>query len=400
MVKNLTLCVLLCLGVMVSVLVGCTTPAEETAVPPPATKEIAPTSTSIPPTPEPVILVYGNSTEPDVGMTPVFGGNYATYVAFDLVFNKLVRLDDQLQPIPDLAASWELSADNLVWTFHLVEDVKWHDGTPFTAEDVKFTYETMKDPDVNSPFASNLDQVSDIEVVDDLTLKVTLDATYAPFLVKLADMSIMPKHLLENVADYQTTEFQRNPVGTGPFALVEWQTGAFLRFTANPDYFRGKPAIDELVFKIVPDADVLSVQLETGEVDVVEGVSPAVAGRTEDNPDVDLVRYTAMRLRYLQLSQLNPLLQDKRVRQAIAYALDRQGIIDTILEGYGERCRTDYPPSSWVYNPNARIYDYDVPAAQALLADAGWEMGSDGVLVKDGERLEFDILVKAGDIQT
>jgi len=125
MVKNLTLCVLLCLGVMVSVLVGCTTPAEETAVPPPATKEIAPTSTSIPPTPEPVILVYGNSTEPDVGMTPVFGGNYATYVAFDLVFNKLVRLDDQLQPIPDLAASWELSADNLVWTFHLVEDVKW-----------------------------------------------------------------------------------------------------------------------------------------------------------------------------------------------------------------------------------------------------------------------------------
>ncbi len=346
-----------------------------------------------------VTLVYGNTTEPDVGMTPVFGGNYATYVAFDLVFNKLVRLDDQLRPTPDLAERWEVSSDNLVWTFHLADNVKWHDGTPFRAEDVKFTYETMLDPDVNSPFASNLDQISSIEVIDELTLKIALQTTFAPFLAKLADISIMPKHILENVADFKTSDFQRNPVGTGPFILEEWQTGAFLRFAANADYFRGKPAIDEVVFKIVPDADVLSVQLETGEVDVVEGVSPAVAKRIEANPDVNLVRYTSMRLRYLQLNQLNPLFQGKRVRQAIAHSIDRQGIIDAILEGYGLRCITDYPPSSWVYNPNAKMYDYDIETAKALLAEAGWEPGPDGVLTKEGKRFQFTIVVKAGDPQ-
>jgi peptide/nickel transport system substrate-binding protein len=374
-----------------------TSPAPTTEAQPTAT-ELSPTEP--PPTAQaPVTLVYGSTTEPDLGLTPVFGGNYATWVVWDLVFNKLVRLNDQLKPSPDLAASWEVSADNLVWTFHLVPNVKWHDGTPFTAEDVKFTYETMMNPDVNSPFASDLEKVASIQVVDDLTLKITLQSTFAPFVTQLADMSIMPKHLLESVTDFQTADFQRNPVGTGPFVFQEWQTGAFLRFTANPDYFRGKPSISEVIFKIVPDPDVLSLQLETGEVQAVEGISPAVATRLEANPDVKVLQHTSARLRFLSINDLSPFFQDKRVRQAMAYAIDRQGIIDTILEGRGELCRTDYPPSSWVYNPNAKLYEYDPEQAKALLAEAGWQAGSDGILVKEGQPFQFTTIVKAGDTQ-
>jgi peptide/nickel transport system substrate-binding protein len=397
---NLILRVAAVAVILTAVLVGCGTPEPEVATSPPPATKAAPAPTAVPPTPKaPVTLVYGNSTEPDVGLTPVFGGNYATWVVWDLVFNKLVRLNDQLLPTPDLAESWEVSADSLVWTFHLFDNVKWHDGAPFTAEDVKFTYESMMDPDVNSPFASNLEKVSSIEAVDDLTLKITLDSAFSPFLTQLADMSIMPKHLLEEVADFQTADFQRNPVGTGPFVFQEWQTGAFIRFAANPDYLRGKPAIDEVVFKIVPDPDVLSLQLETGEVDAIEGASPAAAKRLEANADVKLLEHTSTRLRFLSTSYLSPLFQDKLVRQAVAHAIDRQGIIDTILEGYGVLCRTDYPPSSWVYNPDAKLYEYDVEKAKALLAEAGWEPGADGVLEKDGEPFEFVTLLKAGDTQ-
>jgi peptide/nickel transport system substrate-binding protein len=386
--------------VLATLLAGCGTPSPEATTSPPPATQAPPPATEAPPTPKPpVTLVYANGTEPDLGLTPVFGGNYATWVVWDLVFNKLVRLNDQLQPIPDLAKDWEVSADTLQWTFHLFENVKWHDGTPFTADDVKFTYETMMNPDVNSAFASDLEQVASIEVVDPLTLKITLKSTFSPFLTQLADMSIMPKHLLEGVTDFQTADFQRNPVGTGPYVFQEWRTGEFLSFKANPDYLRGKPAIDEIVFKIVPDPDVMSLQLETGEVQAIESASPTAAERLAANPDVQLLRYTSSRLRFLSTNDLSPLFQDKRVRQALAYAIDREGIIATILEGYGELARTDYPPSSWVYDPNAKLYEYDVDKAKALLAEAGWEPGADGVLVKDGQRFEFMTLVRAGDTQ-
>lgn len=392
--------------VLAALLAGCGTPGPvaTSSQPVPTTGQptattVPPTPTTVPPTTAPVTLVYASGTEPDLGLTPVFGGNFATWVVWDLVFNKLVRLNDQIQPTPDLAKDWEVSTDNLVWTFHLYDNVKWHDGTPFTAEDVKFTYEKVMDPAVNSAFASDLEQVASIEVPDPLTLKITLKAIFSPFLTQLADISIMPKHLLENVTDFQTADFQRNPVGTGPYIFQEWQTGAFLSFKANPDYLRGKPAIDEIVFKIVPDPDVMSLQLETGEVQAVESVSPTAAGRLASNPDVKLLRHTSTRVNFLSTNYLSPLFHDKQVRQAMAYAIDRAGIVATILEGYGELARTDYPPSSWVYNPNAKLYEYDPEKAKALLAAAGWTPGADGILVKDGQRFSFVALARSGDTQ-
>jgi len=427
MKRNYAFGPMLILALLTAVLAGCAAPVAPTAaptsapaptaVPPTAAPTAAPAPTVVPPTAvptkpappptvapsptakKPVSLVYGFNAEPDLGLVPILGGNYASYVVFDLIFNKMVLLDDSLKPTPDLAKSWQVSSDNLVWTFTLADNVKWHDGTPFTANDIKYTYEAVMDPKVNSAYSANLEEVKSIEVVNNTTLKVTLKKTFSPFLTQLADINIMPKHLLDKVTDFKTAPFNRNPVGTGPFIFKEWQTGAFMKFAVNPNYFKGKPAIDEVIYKVVPDADVLSLQLGTGEVDVVEGLSSTVAKRFETNPNLKVMRYTSQRLRYLLLNNLNPLFQDKRARQGIAHALDRQGIINTVLNGLGEKCLTDYPPSSWVYNPKAKSYDYDVNKAKALLGEAGWKPGADGILVKDGKPFKFVILARAGDKQ-
>ena len=183
-----------------------------------------------------------------------------------LLFNGLTAHDGENRITPALAKSWEFEEDSCTYTFHLEEDVKWHDGEPFTAGDVRFTIEAIMDPENGSENAPNYEDVEEIAVIDDHTVVFKLSAPNAAFLDYMA-IAMLPRHLLEG-EDMQTSDFFRHPVGTGPYRLESWETGQAITLVKNEAYFQGAPQIDTIVFKIVPDDNAKAMQLRSGELDL------------------------------------------------------------------------------------------------------------------------------------
>ena len=197
-----------------------------------------------------------------------------------LIFNGLTAHDGDNQVVPGLAESWDFDEETCTYTFHLAENVKWHDGEPFTAEDVKFTIEAIMDPENGSENAPNYEDVQEITVVDDHTVSFKLDAPNVAFLDYMT-MAVLPKHLLEG-EDMQTSDFFRHPVGTGPYKLESWEEGQAITLVKNEDYFKGEPNIDTVVFKIVPDDNAKALQLKSGELDLALLTPKDAATFTED----------------------------------------------------------------------------------------------------------------------
>ena len=207
--------------------------------------------------------------------TLVYGSNDYTRInpAMDehgeiniLIFNGLTSHDGENQVAPGLAKSWDYDEDTLTYTFHLEENVKWHDGEPFTAEDVKFTIEAIMDPENGSENAPNYEDVTSIDVIDDHTIAFTLSAPNVAFLEYMT-MAILPEHLLEG-EDMQESDFFRHPIGTGPYKLDSWDAGQAITLVKNEDYFKGTPNIDKIIFKIVPDDNEKAIQMQSGELDL------------------------------------------------------------------------------------------------------------------------------------
>ncbi|MGQ9532759.1 MAG: ABC transporter substrate-binding protein, partial [Desulfotomaculales bacterium] len=328
----------------------------------------------------------------DDTLNPILG--YAKYGGSKF-FNGLVRFDENLNVVPDLAESWEISPDGKTYTFRLRKGVKWHDGREFTAADVKFTYEKIMDPDVASPLKPHFEFVESIEVADDHTLTIRLSEPYAPFLERLV-VGIVPRHLLEG-KDVRTAEFNQHPVGTGPFKFVEWKKGERLVMEANADYFRGKPKIDRVIVSFIPDENTRLLQLNKGEVDVAF-LPPKLAARAQSQNHrvytVPTGEWCAIGLPYE-----NPLFRDKNLRQALACAIDKQAIVDKLLEGKGEPASSPFRSNHWAYNPEARRYGLDPEKAKALLAASGWkDTDGDGILDKNGKPLRFTLMYAANDV--
>jgi ABC-type transport system substrate-binding protein len=190
------------------------------------------------------------------------------------IFNQLLRLDkDTLKPAPDLAEKWEVSPDGKTWTFNLRKDVKWHDGKPFSADDVKFTFDSILNPATNTRLRGDLAAISEVQVVDPATVKFQLKSSFAPLPIFMAyTAGIVPKHALEGQDINTAAEFnKKSPIGTGPFKLKEYVTGSHTQLVANPDYFRGKPKLDSITFKVVPDPNAILAQLSTGELHYARG---------------------------------------------------------------------------------------------------------------------------------
>jgi peptide/nickel transport system substrate-binding protein len=340
-------------------------------------------------------LVYGISTQPNT-LNPLTAPDIVSRWAIELVFDGLVDVNERLEIVPALAQSWQVSPDGLTWSFDLRRGVRWHDGTPFTASDVQFTYQAIFDPAAKSTLPrSDYQAIARLETPDDTTVRFILKEPDASFLSKLT-LGIVPQHLLAG-QDLSSADFNRYPVGTGPFVLQEWLSGQHLRFTANPAYFGGRPGLESIVWRIVPDSTALLMQLPTGEVD----------GALVDEPE-DVARLTAEgKLKaygvpggnvQISLQLANDIFQDVRVRRALALALDRPGMIAGLLGGQGTLSAGDILPASWAYNPQAAdLYPYDPAQARALLAQAGWQPGADGILTKDSRRLAFTLATDAGD---
>jgi peptide/nickel transport system substrate-binding protein len=322
----------------------------------------------------------------------------SSHAAAGYVFNGLVRYDKVLKLEGELAGSWDISPDGKKITFHLRKDVKWHDGAPFTSEDVMFTYRRLIDPRTPTAYGEDFKQVKSASAPDPHTFVVEYGRPFAPALASWG-MHVLPRHLLEKYPDISKSPLNKKPVGTGPYRFVEWKTGEKVVFDVNPDYFEGKPYIARVITRVIPDQATMFLELKAGGVDIMNLTPPQYTRQTETaefRKSFNKYKYTASAYTYLGFRLSHPFFRDVRVRQAIACATDKKALIDGVLLGLGQEATGPYKPGTWAYNPNVKTYPHDPGKAKALLAEAGWQPGKDGTLAKDGRRFEFTVLTNAG----
>lgn len=330
-------------------------------------------------------LVACTEGSPD-NLNPQFSGSNTTYDYANQVYDRLVAIErGGSQVIPALAESWETSPDGLAWTFKLRRGVKWQDGQDFTAADVAFTFGRLTDPASGSAYASLLPPIEKIDTPDPATVVIRLREPSASFL-GWTWLGIMPRHVWEK-EDTRTSEYNRKPVGTGPFKLVSWAKGDSMVFEANPTYFRGRPRLDRVILKVIPDASVAFAALERGELDafvfrgLVGGVPWPTVERIRRNAAFTVNEFPVSSIQSLHFNLDHPIFKNVKVRQALSHAIDRQAIINTLLFGKGQIIDNPVAPPTFAlyYNPSVRRYAYDPVLASRLLDEAGYPKGANGV---------------------
>jgi len=331
-------------------------------------------------------------------LIPILASDSASSDVCSMIYNGLVKYDKNIQLIPDLAQNWEIQENGLIIIFHLRKNVFWHDGKPFSAKDVEFTYKKLLDPRVKTPYSGDFERVKTFEVLDDYTIKVTYKEPFAPALSSWG-MSIIPKHLLEN-QDLNTTSLQRKPIGTGPYKFKSWKTQELIELESNHDYFEKRPFIDRYIYRVIPDEATMFLELQTKGVDL-SGLTPLQYSRQTDS-DFFKKNYRKFKLpgfnfTYLGYNLKNPKFQDIRIRQALNYAVDKEEIIKTVLLGLGRVANGPFIPESWAYDASTKPAPFSQEKAKQLLKEAGWtDVNSDGWLEKNKEVFEFTILTNQG----
>ncbi|HYF79156.1 MAG TPA: peptide-binding protein [Symbiobacteriaceae bacterium] len=342
-------------------------------------------------------LTWSAVGEP-VNLNPILQSDTNSTFVVQRVFSGLVMINEKLEVAPDIATSWTKSDDGLQWTFKLRNNVKFHDGKPMTAEDVAFTYNAMKDKGYTGPRSGDFAALEKVEVVDPYTVKFILKQPFAPFLANLT-YGILPKHLYDAkpVAEMKDNPANRKPVGTGPWKLGEWIPGQYLTLIRHDDFYANGPYIPEMIVKFVQDGNVGVAKLEAGEFDIGAVPSSSIKRFREKTSDVfNFYPYQGLGFEYLAFNTTKPGLNEKAVRQAIAYAIDRQKVVSDILEGEGVVLNAPVPPASWAYSEKPLRYTVDKAKAIKLLEDAGYTKGADGIYAKNGQRLAFTITTNTG----
>jgi peptide/nickel transport system substrate-binding protein len=366
--------------------------------PSPRPKGRIPTNEQLPSPP-----AYGDTIiEASIGdasyLNPILASDSASGDINGYVYNGLVKYDKNLKLVGDLAESWDISEEGLVITFHLRKNVKWHDGEPFTSDDVNFTYEKLVDTNTRTPYASDYLMIDRFEIIDPHTVKIRYKKPFSPALESWG-MGIVPKHIFEK-GDFNNHHANRHPIGTGPYKFVDWKTDERIVLEANGDYFEGRPYIDRIIYRIMPDEAVQFLELRKGTIDTM-GLTPdqfqkeAVSEEFLDS--FNKFRYPSFGYTYLGYNLKNPLFENKSVRQAITYAINRQEIIDGVLLGLGQVSTGPFPPTSWAYNKNVPVYEYNPEKAKELLCKCGWrDRDGNGILEKDGKPFSFTLMTNQG----
>lgn len=338
---------------------------------------------------EPVTLVYGSGDYTRINPALDEHGEINL-----LLFDGLTSHNGKNEVAPGLAKSWEFDETACTYTFHLEEGVVWHDGEPFTAEDVKFTIEAVMDPENASENAPNFEDVEEITVTDEHTVSFRLSAPNVAFLDYMT-MAVLPEHLLAG-EDMQTSDFFRAPVGTGPYKLESWDVGQAIVLTKNEDYFKGTPHIDQVIFKIVSDDNAKTLQMAAGELDLAL-LPPKAARSFADREGYVCYDMKTADYRGILFNFNNPFWQENRdIIPAVCHAIDRQAIIDAVLLGQGVPAYG--PLQRNIYNKeDVERYEYSPEKAAEILEAAGCVRGEDGIYRRGGEPLSFVISVGAGD---
>ncbi|MGQ9630153.1 MAG: peptide-binding protein [bacterium] len=340
-------------------------------------------------------VVLSSLNEPE-GINPILSRDTAAVDLANMIFNGLIKLNDRLEPIPDLAESWEVSEDGLTWTFHLRKGVKFHDGVELTSEDVAFTFNSIVDPKVKSPFASLYGLVKSFEAVGRYDFRVVLKEPYAPLLY-IMEKGIVPAHLLKG-AELSRSEFNRKPIGTGPFKFFEWVPGGEVSLVANEDYFEGRPYLDRVILRVFPDRTAAWSALMQGKVDVVKDLEFEDFKIIKGDPRFKAYDYPSVFYYTLLFNLRAPPFSDKAMREAIDLSIDRSDIIERALLGCGIPTTGPFHPGTWPYNPEVPPQTYDPDGAFRILGEKGWK-DTDGDLILDrgGRELGFTLLVDRGD---
>ncbi|RGP35935.1 peptide ABC transporter substrate-binding protein [Pseudotabrizicola alkalilacus] len=320
------------------------------------------------------------------------------------IFDALFRINPEGVIIPNLAVevpsqdNGGISEDGLQWRIKVRDDVRWHDGTPFTAEDVKYTLELIVNPDFRAWRTTGHALVHDITVVSPTEITWRMEVAFAPYLSFLTETFIVPKHVLETMADLNENAFNQAPIGTGAFKWGKRVAGDHVELVANLDYFGEGPYIEQLIFKYIPDNTVLYTQFRSGDIDLVGQayITPdnyAEAATLADRV-VTLVPKASVETIYLNMER--PQFKELAVREAIYLAIDREAIIDALNYGVPTVTETFMPKQSFYFNPELPKHEFNLQRAAQVLDEAGWLPGADGIRAKDGVRLAFANSTTAG----
>jgi peptide/nickel transport system substrate-binding protein len=302
-------------------------------------------------------------------LDPHLQWNTDSYSIYRNIFDNLLTRDVKGEIVPQIASSWKYLDDKTL-EFQIRDDVTFQDGSKLTAEDVAFSINRIIDPKLKSPQLSQFDQIANAEATSPTVVKMTTKSPYPALLAQLVKLSIVPKAYVEKVGDQ---EFNVKPMGSGPYKLTTWQKGVQTELEAYSSYWRAKPPFQKVVFRTVPDVSTRIADLKTGKADLIREVPPDQAASIEGDTNSQVLSVPTERIGYLFVNAQSGPTKDVRVRQAIAYAIDRQGLVDALLEGYGKPVEVLGAKPLFGYTDKVKGYEYDLDKAKELVKAAGAE---------------------------
>lgn len=332
-------------------------------------------------------------------LNPLLNSNTTDGFVANLLFEPLLSADAKGNPVPILTTgvpsteNGGVSKDGLTITYHLRRDAKWTDGQPVTSKDVKWSWEAIMNPRNNVVSRHGYDYVKSIDTPDDYTVVVHLKQRFSPFVNTFFAMSdqpmpVAPAQILSKYADINQIPFDNNPsVSDGPFRFVEWSRNDHITLVRNDGFFLGRPRLNRIEIKMIPDENTTVNLLKTHAIDFMFQASPETYPALKSVPDIHLAFVNVNGYERVQLNTARPYLSDPRVRLAVAYAIDKQRLVDTLTYGQMNEATEDIPDWMWAFNPGVRSYPHDPAKARELLREAGWTAGADGIMRKNGQPL-------------
>jgi len=358
---------------------------------------------------------YAVWSSPKGVFLPALSNDNYDFLVFSLVYEGLLKMNPKQELEPCLAKSYEVSPDYKTVTFKLRDNVKWHDGEPFTAEDVRYTFEFMGDADYSGPYGSfvkpikgaeafknkKTEHIEGIQIIDPHTISITTDEIYANALLSFGySIRIMPKHIWEKIGAKlagESVDTLRSPVGTGPFKLSKFVPDQYVEMTAYDDYWNKRPNIDKFIIQVT-NQETAQAQMLNGEIDFM--------AISQMNPD-DLNLYKSGNIQvqeifgnscqFMGMNNEMEVFKNKKVRQAFTYAINREGIVKDLLYGYGEVANSPYRSDFWAYPAGLNEYKYDQKKAVELFKEAGWEYNeSENKMYRNGQPVKFVLKYPSG----
>ncbi len=400
-----------CMAVAV-ILNGCGGPAPEPASSPTAPQKDAPSAPANPTedsgTPVDGDWIVSRLPVEMATLNPLLSSHdaYAKTIT-DLIYEGLLKRDNETWEMkPNLAESYDISEDKLLFTFKLRKDVKFSDGVPFTSADVKFTYDILMNPASDSmPLRNYFENVERCETPDEYTVRFVCKQPYFKTLITLGeDLRVLPKHIF-STGDFNTHPNNRKPIGTGPFVFEAWDTNQQVVIARNEQYWGVKPHVLKRQYKVITDDNAALQVLQRGELDIM-GMTPdqwvsSAVNAPEFEANFNKLTYFIPSHGYIGWNTRRPVFSDKKVRQAMTMLLDRQTILATIFHGLGVEVTNCFFFDSAEYNKELTPWPFDPPRARQQLEEAGWvDADREGVREKDGRKFEFEFMVPSGSPET